>query len=99
MKKILLVITLFIGTFVCQEIHAEEVSFTANAPSAVVMGETFRLTYTVNTHNAKGFRVGNITDFDVLMGPTQSSSCHETGAQICFLPHEVANKMPVLLQI
>lgn len=74
MKKILLVITLFIGTFVCQEIHAEEVSFTANAPSAVVMGETFRLTYTVNTHNAKGFRVGNITDFDVLMGPTQSSS-------------------------
>ena len=74
MKKILLVITLFIGTFVCQEIHAEEVSFTANAPSAVVKGETFRLTYTVNTHNAKGFRVGNITDFDVLMGPTQSSS-------------------------
>ena len=57
MKKILLVITLFIGTFVCQGIHAEEVSFTANAPGAVVMGETFRLTYTVNTHNAKSFRV------------------------------------------
>ena len=74
MRKILLTITLLVSTFVYQGLRAEEVSFTANAPSAVVMGETFRLAYTVNTHNAKSFRVGNISDFDILMGPTQSSS-------------------------
>ncbi|MBQ2436288.1 MAG: protein BatD, partial [Bacteroidaceae bacterium] len=45
-----------------------------DAPNAVVMGETFRLSYTINTHNAKSFRVGNITDFDILSGPNRSSS-------------------------
>lgn len=54
--------------------HAEEVTFTADAPNAVVMGETFRLSYTVNTHSVRNFRVGNIVDFDVLSGPNQSSS-------------------------
>ena len=62
------------GTFVCSTVRAEDVTFTADAPSAVVMGETFRLSYTVNTHSVKNFRIGNIVDFDVLMGPNQSSS-------------------------
>ena len=62
------------GTLVCSTVHAEDVTFTADAPSAVVMGETFRLSYTINTHSVKNFRVGNIVDFDVLMGPSQSSS-------------------------
>ena len=62
------------GTLVCSTVHAEDVTFTADAPSAVVMGETFRLSYTINTHSVKNFRVGNIVDFDVLMGPNQSSS-------------------------
>ena len=62
------------GTLVCSTVRAEDVTFTADAPSAVVMGETFRLSYTVNTHSVKNFRIGNIVDFDVLMGPNQSSS-------------------------
>lgn len=73
MKKLLLTITLLVST-VANYVRAEELTFTADAPSAVVMGETFRLSYTINTHKAKNFRVGNITDFDILMGPTQSSS-------------------------
>lgn len=73
MKKLLLTIILLVST-VANYVQAEELTFTADAPSAVVMGETFRLSYTVNTHKAKNFRVGNITDFDILMGPTQSSS-------------------------
>ena len=73
MKKLLLTIILLVST-VANYVRAEELTFTADAPSAVVMGETFRLSYTVNTHKAKNFRVGNITDFDILMGPTQSSS-------------------------
>ena len=54
--------------------HAEELTFTADAPNAVVMGETFRLSYTINTHGARGFRVGDMVDFDILSGPNQSSS-------------------------
>lgn len=72
MKKLLVIITFLIATLT--SVHAEEVTFTVDAPSAVVMGETFRLSYTVNTHNAKNFRVGNIADFDILSGPNQSSS-------------------------
>ena len=45
-----------------------------NAPSQVAVGEQFRLQYTVNTTDVKGFRAGNIPDaFDVLMGPSTST--------------------------
>ena len=72
MKKLLLTFTLLVAVIV--QVRADELSFTADAPNAVVMGETFRLSYTINTHKAKNFRVGDITDFDILMGPSQSSS-------------------------
>lgn len=73
-QKIFLIITLLIGSFACHTVYAEELTFTADAPNAVVMGETFRLSYTINTHGARGFRVGDIADFDILSGPNQSSS-------------------------
>lgn len=73
-QKLFLVIVLWLSTLASFTVHAEELTFTANAPSAVIMGEHFRLYYTVNTHNAKSFRVGDISDFDVLSGPNQSSS-------------------------
>lgn len=74
MKKLIFSITLFVCTLMCGALHAEELTFTADAPSAVVMGETFRLSYTINTHGVKGFRLGDIADFEVLSGPNQSSS-------------------------
>ena len=44
------------------------------APEQVAVGEQFRLSYTVNTDEAKGFRAGNIPDaFEVLMGPSTST--------------------------
>ncbi len=47
---------------------------TGRAPSQVVVGEQFRLSYTVNTDDVKGFRAGNIPEeFDVLMGPSTST--------------------------
>ena len=47
--------------------------FVAEAPSQVAVGEQFRLTYTINTLDAKDFRVENIPDaFEVLMGPSTS---------------------------
>lgn len=48
------------------------VSFTASAPDAVVIGDQFRLSYTVNTAKVRDFRVPSIKDFDVLMGPSRS---------------------------
>ena len=51
----------------------EELKFTVQAPNAVVQGEQFRLVYTINTQKVKDFRLGNITDFDILMGPSRSS--------------------------
>ena len=46
----------------------------ADAPAEVAVGEQFRLTYTVNTQNVTGFRVGTIpAELEVLMGPSTSS--------------------------
>ena len=45
-----------------------------NAPSQVSVNENFRLTYTVNTQNAKDFRIGSIPDaLEVITGPYTSS--------------------------
>ena len=51
----------------------EALNFTVQAPNAVVQGEQFRLVYTINTQKVKDFRLGAISDFDILMGPSRSS--------------------------
>lgn len=51
---------------------ADKVSFTASAPDAVVVGDQFRLSYTVTTQKVKDFQVPSIKGFDVLMGPSRS---------------------------
>jgi tetratricopeptide (TPR) repeat protein len=49
-------------------------TLTGRAPSQVAVGEQFRLSYTVNTQDVKGFRAGNIPDgLEVLMGPSTST--------------------------
>ena len=54
--------------------HVVAQSLTGRAPSQVAVGEQFRLSYTVNTDDVKGFRAGNIPEeFDVLMGPSTST--------------------------
>ena len=49
-------------------------TLTANAPQQVAPGQQFRLTYTVNSHDVSGFRIGQIPSdaFEVLMGPSTS---------------------------
>lgn len=51
----------------------EEINFTVKAPSTVVQGSQFQLAYSINTQKVKEFRLGSITDFDILMGPSRSS--------------------------
>ena len=49
-------------------------TLTGRAPSQVAVGEQFRLTYTINTQDVRGFRTGNIPEeFEVLMGPSTST--------------------------
>jgi tetratricopeptide (TPR) repeat protein len=63
--------TLFTFLLLSVALHAQR--FVAEAPSQVSVGEQFRVTYTVNTQNANGFRVGSFPDaFEVLMGPSTS---------------------------
>ena len=50
-------------------------TLTAKAPQQVTVGQQFRLTYTVNSQDVSGFRVGQIPTegFEILMGPSTSS--------------------------
>ena len=59
-----------------QKMNAEEVTFKASAPSAVVAGTQFQLTYVLNVLNGKELRVPSSVseNFDVLMGPSASTS-------------------------
>ena len=53
---------------------ADDVTFTAQAPKAVVSGERFRITYKVTTRNIKEFRAPDMKSITILAGPSQSTS-------------------------
>ena len=71
MLKKLSIIVLFIG--IALSAVADEVVFKAQAPSQVVVGRPFQLTYTVN-QRSRDLRAPEFTDFDVLAGPYTSTS-------------------------
>ncbi len=52
---------------------AEKVVFTMEAPQVVELGEQFRLAFSVNA-NGQNLKLPNLSDFDVLMGPSTSQS-------------------------
>ncbi len=52
---------------------ADEISFVASAPNAVVVGQQFRLSYKINRGNAKEPRIPSIEGFTILSGPNRSS--------------------------
>ncbi len=71
MKKIILLAgILFIAIFTIQ---AQNINFSASGPSAVANESKFRVAYTINA-NSGDFRIGEINDFNVLMGPSVSTS-------------------------
>lgn len=71
MRKLIFLFILFIT--VGSTIKAQNVTFKASAPEAVVMGQQFRLSFTVNAEG-KDFRAQEMPDFEVLMGPSESRS-------------------------
>lgn len=62
---------LFLGTV---SVYADEVTFTAQAPKAVVKGDRFRISYAVNTRNVKDFRAPQMDGLSILSGPNTSTS-------------------------
>ena len=50
----------------------DEITFTAKAPSSVIMGGQFEVAYTINTNKVNDFRAPSFDDFDVLIGPSRS---------------------------
>lgn len=63
-----------IGLFSISILGAEaQVAFKASAPATVVEGEQFRLSYILN-EEGKDLRLPDIADFDILFGPSTSTS-------------------------
>ena len=73
MKKIIFLIITGCWIIFAGNSFADNVQFTASAKSPVANGEQFYLTYSVNAQGAN-FRAATIRDFNVISGPSQSSS-------------------------
>lgn len=72
MKKLIFIVTGLLLLGGSAYLKADGVTFKASAPNAVVMGQQFQLTYTINEEGANGLRTPDLSDFDVLMGPSSS---------------------------
>lgn len=64
---------IFLTLFICIVGFANNINFRASAPGSVVVGQQFRVEYTVNG-DGRDFRTGDFTGLEVLMGPSTSSS-------------------------
>lgn len=67
---LLLLLTWLVSSFT---VTTAQVTFKATAPSAVVQGEQFRLSYVLN-QEGKDLRLPDFPDFEVLFGPSTSTS-------------------------
>ena len=72
MTRKLIFLLLLMGAVIGNAWADGKVSFTAEAPDAVVQGDQFRLSFTINTQDVSDFRAPSISHFDVLMGPSRS---------------------------
>lgn len=70
MRKIVLTTLLLLITI--SAAFAEEVSFVASAPKAVVVNQQFRLQYTINSHKANEPRLPALDGFTIIAGPYRS---------------------------
>ena len=71
-QKIIFLVAVFLFA-TGKHLKAQDVTFRATAPEAVVMGEQFQLVYTVNAEGRE-FRAPDLSDFKVLIGPTTATS-------------------------
>lgn len=72
MKRFLIFIIGIVSAL--SSIMAEDITFTASAPSVVEVGDKFRVQFTVNTQNAQNFNAPDFKGFEVIYGPSPSTS-------------------------
>ncbi|MCK9310763.1 MAG: BatD family protein [Bacteroidales bacterium] len=67
-------VLVFVGMLICfgSKLFAADVTFTAEAPRTVVMGQNFNLVYTSNAE-AKDLRIAELNNFEILSGPFTST--------------------------
>lgn len=68
-KLFLLYITLFITSL----LYADDVRFSASAPSRVIVGQPFQLVFSIN-ENGKDLRLPDVKGFEIIAGPYTSTS-------------------------
>lgn len=73
MRRVFCSILLLVATALAA--LADEVKFSVELPSVVAVGQPFRVEFTVNA-SAKGFVAPNFEGFDVMAGPSESTSHH-----------------------
>ena len=79
-----LVLTISILLLAVPALFADDVTFEATAPKAVVVNQQFKLKYTINTHKAKEPRLPAIEGFTIIAGPyrSQQSSTQIINGQV-----------------
>ncbi|MDR2232067.1 MAG: BatD family protein, partial [Tannerella sp.] len=73
MRQIIKLLLTLILVLAVKQSMAQDVTFRASAPESVVMGEQFRLVFTVNSEG-RDLRAPDLSEFEVLMGPQTSTS-------------------------
>lgn len=73
MSRKLIILSVILFSAVAVSVCAEDVVFKAQAPSQVIVGRPFQLTYSVN-QRSRDLRAPEFTDFDYLAGPYTSTS-------------------------
>ncbi|MGL5317266.1 MAG: BatD family protein, partial [Bacteroidales bacterium] len=71
-KKLFLISLLTVFNLLCG--YAQEITFKAFAQSPVLVGQQFRVSYTITNGDARDFRAPDFEGLDVLMGPSRSES-------------------------
>lgn len=72
-RKLLTLCSLLIATVYA---NADNIQIKAETTSSVEVGESFRLTFSVNTMDASDLRIPTINDFEILMGPSRSQQSY-----------------------
>ena len=72
-KRLVLPVMLILLAGVGAAAQDDAITFTAQAPKAVVVGERFRISYKINANGAKEFRAPDMKSINILSGPNTSS--------------------------
>ena len=70
MKKKIIFLFALLLSISTPSLRADNITFKASAPASVVLGEQFKLAYTVTNANGTEFRAPDLSEFNVVYGPT-----------------------------